>query len=344
MLRPSTASRPAIAVVLTTTLCVALSFAACAGLTSAPDVTALDMGRVDDGSHDGTCGPGALAPLAQHAELDVEIDVEVGVELAPPDAETPDPLPAADATPLRAAPPAPITLPVLVTEQAAALLPAPFVAAFERSEPERLCRRVDCTERDALGALVAAHVGFAFTAGELSPLRVQAGLRQHRLGVELCGVAVPRTCELRSLRAGQVRDVFAGRIRDWGELGGRPGAIVPVVPGDPLLRARAAAVVLEQPEFDPVCVAGAHGAASRAMRLVAVTGDGVAVVPQGYKLLRVDQAPPTVTAFVRGHYPFGRSLQLVTSGAPAGDALSLLAFARSRPGRELLGRSVCLEP
>lgn len=233
---------------------------------------------------------------------------------------------------------------VAVGRNAAASADATVEQAFARTCADLAPSFVACPDRDAVELMMTGRVDLALLGGSLSAREQHAGLRQTRLGVELFALVVAPDFPADSLSRTQIRQLLAGEVADWQQLGYDRGPVVVVVPADPALAERAQRALILGDRF----AAGAIRVGSDlhvadqllqkrgAIGVVRITG----AMAIGQKLLQIDWTPPTVMAFDYGNYPYGVPLHLVTSGQPADAAMRFLEFARSDDGRELLGRTL----
>ncbi|MFK7739769.1 MAG: hypothetical protein AB8H80_05550 [Planctomycetota bacterium] len=251
---------------------------------------------------------------------------------------------------------------LVATPLAAGMLPLRLAGGFDDYWRGQVgLQRVEESPRRALGALMAAQVPFVVSAVRLHERQLHAGLREYPLATEIYALEVAPKSPLRSLRLDQVRAVFSGRFRTWGELGvdtrSVPGTtrIVACVPADTALRRRLGRVLF-----------GAQSDGSKEARLAAdsFAAGGVladcaaseAAAPAGHairirrlahattevagKLLRVDGAVPTAQSFREECYPLGLPLQLVVRGEGCDEARDLLDYFGSEAGRSLLGETL----
>ena len=165
-------------------------------------------------------------------------------------------------------------------------------------------------------------------------------------------IIVNRANPVADLSLSQLRDIFAGRLRNWADLGTAPGEILPFA------RAAGSGTALMFGER----ILGTEPYVASAQRLPtneAIVSD-VASRPEsiGYTDLgalkhggdRVravalradDQSPPVVATpetIVSGHYPLSRRLTLVTAGTPLGTAKAFIDFCSSAAGQALFQRA-----
>jgi len=209
--------------------------------------------------------------------------------------------------------------------------------AFQETLDGQRCRHVDCTDREAVELLMIGRADFGLIGGTLSQREIHAGLRQTQVGVELFALTVSPMSSVRSLDANQIRQIFTGQVTDWQQLGFEAAPIVPVVPTDKAMLARAAKVLIPGDKFASTCVrvkSERHVADQILQHRGAIGLVRLTEGPRepGQKLVDINWTAPSAAAFGYGTYPYGVPLQLVTSGMPDQLALDFLAFARSEAG------------
>jgi phosphate transport system substrate-binding protein len=145
----------------------------------------------------------------------------------------------------------------------------------------------------------------------------------------------------------QLHDVFSGTIRDWAQLGGRPGKIVALLPEDSSDEAQAiASSILLGVKVDPGLrreassadvtrvVAGAGQTSRRAIGLVAFSQSIPAkVLPLAYL------PPPSVLSIGTRHYPYTMTIAVeIGSQRADSDARRLVDFATSNDGAQVVAK------
>lgn len=218
-------------------------------------------------------------------------------------------------------------------------------SAYSDSLTTEKINAIVTSDREAVENLMVGRARFGLIGGSLSQREIRAGLRQTQIGVELFALSVSPLSSIRSLTPAQVRKIFTGQVTDWQQLGFDGGPIVPVVPSDRTMAARAERTLIAGDKFASTCVrvrSERHVADQLLQHRGAIGIIRITAQPreQGQKLLEIDWTPPTPTAFGYGTYPYGIPLQLVTSGQPDKHARNFLDFAQSAEGRGLLARTL----
>jgi phosphate transport system substrate-binding protein len=140
----------------------------------------------------------------------------------------------------------------------------------------------------------------------------------------------------------QVRDIFAGEITNWSEVGGPDKPIV-AVSREEGSGTRAAFEEMVMGEEGPVIVDTAILQPSNgAVRTtVSTTPDSIGFLSFGYldssvKALAVDGVEPTPENAANGTYPIVRPLNMMTKGEPSGVVKAWLDFILSAEGQAIV--------
>jgi phosphate transport system substrate-binding protein len=211
---------------------------------------------------------------------------------------------------------------------------------------------------DGVAALLHGITDIAMASRELTP-REREYARSNSIELAVFSVAqdgisivVNRANPVADLSLSQLRDIFAGRVRNWGDLGTAPGEILPfaraagsgtaLMFGERILGEEPyAASVQRLPTNEAIVSEVASQRESIGYTDLGALkhgGDRVKAVA-----LRADeQSSPAVAApdtIVSGHYPLSRRLTLVTAGSPLGTAKAFIDFCSSVTGQALFQRA-----
>jgi phosphate transport system substrate-binding protein len=211
---------------------------------------------------------------------------------------------------------------------------------------------------DGVAALLHGITDIAMASRELTQ-REREYARSNSIELAVFAVArdgisiiVNRVNPVADLSLGQLREIFAGRLRNWGDLGSAPGEILPFA------RAAGSGTALMFSER----VLGGEAYAASVQRLptneaivsdVASQRDGIGYTDLGalkhggdrvraIALRADDQSPPVVATpetIVSAQYPLSRRLTLVAAGSPLGTAKAFIDFCTSAPGQALFQRA-----
>jgi phosphate transport system substrate-binding protein len=211
---------------------------------------------------------------------------------------------------------------------------------------------------DGVAALLHGITDIAMASRELTH-REREYARSNSIELAVFSVAqdgisiiVNRANPVADLSLSQLRDIFAGRLRNWGDLGAPQGDIIPFA------RAAGSGTALMFGER----ILGEEPYAASVQRLptneaivsnVASQRDSIGYTDMGalkhggdrvraIALRADDQSRPVVAApetIIAGHYPLSRRLTLVTAGSPLGTAKAFIDFCSSATGQALFQRA-----
>ena len=208
------------------------------------------------------------------------------------------------------------------------------------------------TSREAVRALFAAECDLAVISRELRPEERRSAsvggleLEGYRFARNAVLMIVHPTNPVENLSLDEVRQIYKGQVSDWSQLGGRSGAIVPVVQrpetdvteffaeealgGEPMV----ARAVMAQNDSDVVAAVARERNAVGYVALGAATAN-VKVV----RIATVRGLPywkPDLEAIYRGDYPLTRFYNVyVRAGAPR-LAGGFITFVTSMDGQRLV--------
>ncbi len=163
---------------------------------------------------------------------------------------------------------------------------------------------------------------------------------EHTIGLDGMAIIVHPNNLVTGLTMKQVRDIYAGRITDWKDVGGTPGRIV-IVSRDIGSGTFGSFVdiVMKKEAIHP----GAIFQASSGAVVEAVSGSphaigyvGMGFLDERTKAVDVDGISPTVENVVSGRYPISRPLFFYTDGEPRGLAKQYIDFVFSPRGQEIV--------
>jgi len=153
-------------------------------------------------------------------------------------------------------------------------------------------------------------------------------------------IIVHPTNPVTNLTLAQVRDIFAGRITNWREVGGQDRPIVPVVreSGSGAFGAFLDKVMRDVPLTDRAITQNGQGAIVAA---VSTTPDAIgyvsipALIP-AVKAVSIDGVLPTAANVLAGTYPISRPFIYVTRQAPAGLIKAFIDFVMGAEGQAII--------
>lgn len=202
-----------------------------------------------------------------------------------------------------------------------------------------------------LDELAAGKLDVAGIGRLLTPDERKAGLVATPIAHDALAVYVHRTNPIRGLSREQLRDVLAGRVTSWKQVGGRDVRIVPIV--EPIASGRATVqLTVERIMGDVPFAKDARllelldeqlAEVSRGEGAIAIASVGLLAVVEpdvrdGVRAIALDGRAPTDQNIRSGDYLLARPMLLATRGAPSGEAKALVDFLLSRDGQAVVER------
>jgi phosphate transport system substrate-binding protein len=141
----------------------------------------------------------------------------------------------------------------------------------------------------------------------------------------------------------QVRDIFAGRIRNWKELGGLDKEIIPVTREEGSgTRASFEEMIMGDVAISDACLVQDSNGAVR--EIIATTLEGVGYISVGLvdereKAIAIDGIKPTLANLITEKYRFSRPFLLLLCKEPAPDIKKFIDYMLSSEGQDLLAKS-----
>lgn len=170
----------------------------------------------------------------------------------------------------------------------------------------------------------------------------RCGLKVYRFAVDGIAVVVNPSNPVAGISKADLRAVFAGRITNWRQLGGKD-APIDLYTRDAQSGTRKVfwKKGLDKGEISPK----ANFVASNAAMKTAVAGDpnaigyiSLGVADQSVKLLAIDGVAPSPEAVKSGRYRIARGLFMVTKGEPKPLARAFIQFMLSPRGQKLVAK------
>lgn len=189
------------------------------------------------------------------------------------------------------------------------------------------------------GLVEIGNTGRALSADEVA----RYGLKSFAFALDGVAVVVHPRNPLAGLTAQQAREVFAGKIKNWREVGGAEGAIH-VFTRDEASGTRE--VFWEKLLQKGAIVDSANVVASNGAMKTAVAQDPMAIgyVSIGHldatlKPLTIDGVEPSQGNALSGKYPVVRKLYMNTKGEPQGLVKAFIDYIMGEQGAELVRKS-----
>ena len=181
----------------------------------------------------------------------------------------------------------------------------------------------------------------------------ESDLLGHTIALDGIAVIVHEDNPIDGLTDRQIIDVYTGKIVNWNQVGGDDAPIVVVHKAEGRSTQE---LFLHYFDIDPRAVRASIiiGDNQQGMKTISADRRGIGYVSIGagehavasgvpLRLLPLNDIEPTTANVLNGTYPLRRSLNLVTSGTPAGLAGSFIEFARSGQVTDIV-RDLCFVP
>lgn len=199
----------------------------------------------------------------------------------------------------------------------------------------------------ALARLGAGQADLAATCwkpgeGTPMPAAVQVTWRWVPIAYDAIVLVVHPENSVEGLTLAQVRELFAGRVARWSELGGSPERVLPVSREEGSgTRMDFEALVMQGKRVTPAAVVMPSGRAVVefvAENPGAVGYVGLARTKEGVKVLALDGVQPSVATVREGTYPLPRLCYLILPSSPSPRAEAFVRFATGEVGQKALLR------
>ena len=186
----------------------------------------------------------------------------------------------------------------------------------------------------------SADIGMASREIKLSELQENPELRVHTIARDGIAIVTEPGVTVDNLSKEQIRDIFAGEITNWNEVGGE-NLVITVVAREEGSGTRAAfeELVMDDALITEGAILQPSNGAVRTT--ISVTPGAIGFLSFGYlddqtKPLAVDGILPTEEFAASGSYTIVRPLNMVTNGNPEGIAAAFLEFIMSEDGQAIV--------
>ncbi len=162
----------------------------------------------------------------------------------------------------------------------------------------------------------------------------------HIVAMDGIAVVVNKSNPISKLSKKQVRDIFAGRVSDWSQIGGNPGKIV-AISRDTSSGTFEAFGVLVMKDEKVISSALMQASNQAVAQSVSQTPQAIGYVGLGFmsgdlKPIEIDGVMPSKETVLSGEYPVTRPLFMYSDGKPEGLVKDFLDFVKSAKGQELV--------
>ena len=172
------------------------------------------------------------------------------------------------------------------------------------------------------------------------------GIDLYKNVVALDGIAVVahKSCPVTSLTMEQTRDIFAGKITNWKEVGG-PDMTIVVISRDTSSGTYGSFVemVLDYKEKNKMRADAQMTASNQAMATtVAQTPYSIGYLGLGFvkaadvKVVKINNIEASDKTVKNGTYPISRTLNMYTDGKPKGEVKKFIDFILSKDGQKIV--------
>lgn len=162
----------------------------------------------------------------------------------------------------------------------------------------------------------------------------------HIIAMDGIAVVANRSNIVSRLTGRQVRDIYAGRLTDWSQVGGGSGKII-VVSRDTSSGTFEAFGELIMNKEKVIPGALMQSSNQGVAQIVAQTPGAIGYVGLGFmsgsiKPLEIDGVLPSAKTVLSGKYPVSRPLFMYTNGKPQGMIKGYIDFVKSSRGQDLV--------
>jgi phosphate transport system substrate-binding protein len=164
--------------------------------------------------------------------------------------------------------------------------------------------------------------------------------QQHVVGLDGIAIAVRPDSSVTGLSRAQLRQIYAGTITDWRDVGGRPGPILAFT-RDTSSGTYGAFCDLVLDGGKPFAGAFEVGSNDELAQAIADNPGAIGYISLGHvsdrvKPLRIDGVAPSRQTVLDGSYPVLRSLFMYTDGDPTGRVAELIDLTSSPAGVRMI--------
>jgi phosphate transport system substrate-binding protein len=195
-----------------------------------------------------------------------------------------------------------------------------------------------------LGGVRAGEVDVAGVMRAITPAeQAAADLRWVLVGHDALGLFVHASNPLAGVSRAQLKGIFTGALRGWGELGWRDSAVVPITERKAGGRGTVQELRRIALDGDPYGATLEHEDAPSCLRAVMADPDGVTVASMsmalpGVRAVAIDGVSPSAANVRSGAYLLGRPMYLVSRAPPSEAAAALLELVVSDEGQAVVAR------
>ncbi len=168
-------------------------------------------------------------------------------------------------------------------------------------------------------------------------------LKIYTIALDGIAIVVHPQVAVNNLTVEQVRDIFAGKVVNWKEVGG-PDKVIVVVSREEGSGTRGAFEELVMGKDNPIVDTAILQSSNGAVRTtVSTTPDSIAYLSFGYldnsvKALKIGGVEATMANVLNRSYPISRPLNMLTKGEPQGAVKAWLDWILSPDGQAIVAK------
>ncbi len=172
----------------------------------------------------------------------------------------------------------------------------------------------------------------------------EQGLKTYLMALDGIAIIVHPTNPVNNLTEKEIRDIFAGKIKNWKELGGRDNKIIAVTREEGSgTRGAFEELIMKGEAISDACLVQDSNGAVR--EIIATTPQAIGYISAGLveegrvKALSIDSIYPSIENFISGKYKFVRPFLLLTKDEPCGLVKQFIEYTLSPEAQKILNKN-----